>query len=351
MVGWPTLPVASPLPRSLCVVQGLTHRASGSLVRRSGSDLTASRLRPRPSSPGALPGPITGPVCSLLRLHISLGAPGFLPGPDPAPSPKRYWLQPWAPLLRFLAPSALEDRCVHHPRPYLSRFVPTSPFLTTSPVYSASNPSRDLPGWHSWGFLPYRVVPVPTGTRPSPVASSPRGVVSAARLSAGSGRSLRQCCVDAPSGCCRSGRPFPLASGFPSARDRPPLGLFFWTSWAIPCRSSFRSSCPVTIPNCERATPCEEETRGSRPRPQQPGSPPPLERAKPESFQPVGPDLCFTSRPMWTRPKPVGRSGCRPHRKSRSIAGRKHCASEPAPRCVCRKGLEMLANHTPPSSI
>ncbi len=180
MVGWPTLPVASPLPRSLCVVQGLTHRASGSLVRRSGSDLTASRLRPRPSSPGALPGPITGPVCSLLRLHISLGAPGFLPGPDPAPSPKRYWLQPWAPLLRFLAPSALEDRCVHHPRPYLSRFVPTSPFLTTSPVYSASNPSRDLPGWHSWDSLPCRVTPASLSPPPSPAPTSPPDVVSVA---------------------------------------------------------------------------------------------------------------------------------------------------------------------------
>jgi hypothetical protein len=124
-----------------------------------------------------------------------------------------------APLLRSLAPSALKDRSVHDSRLCLSRCVPTSPFLTTSPVCSAMNPSRDLPGWHSWGLLPCRVSPDSPRSPPSP-ASSPLMVFSR-RLSPS--RALRPKPPLAASmhlqGVSPASRPYPSASGFPSAGD------------------------------------------------------------------------------------------------------------------------------------
>ena len=45
-----------------------------------------------------------------------------------------------APLMGFVSPSALEERGVHSTRPYLSHYGPSSPFLTTSTIYSALLP-------------------------------------------------------------------------------------------------------------------------------------------------------------------------------------------------------------------
>jgi hypothetical protein len=81
----------------------------------------------------------------LVHSHLSLGAPGL----PPCLPRFRSWKGPSArpaPLLRFAAPSALEDRSVHSSRPCLSRYVPTSPFLTASPVSSASLPPGISPG-------------------------------------------------------------------------------------------------------------------------------------------------------------------------------------------------------------
>jgi hypothetical protein len=97
----------------------------------------------------------------------------------PPPIPQGIRLRPNA-SLKVPSPPALKDRCVHFSRPYLSRYVPPSPFLTTSTFYSASDPCPGLPGLTLMGFLPSRVTPDPPSASPSPVRLSPPDVASAA---------------------------------------------------------------------------------------------------------------------------------------------------------------------------
>jgi hypothetical protein len=111
------------------------------------------------------------------------------------------------------------------------RHLPTSPFLTTSPVCSALDPPEFSPGGaHGVSSLqgfsrshratsPLPVLPFPHGLRrrAAPPWRAPplRGAASPR-------------CVGGPSGPHSMSRPSPLTSGFPSARVRSPLGFAFW---------------------------------------------------------------------------------------------------------------------------
>ena len=121
------------------------------------------RLRPSASQPGpcrvsarSFPGKksrITPPL-DLISPSESIIAPG--------PSSliqTRLDDGPRTPLMGSCYPSVLEDRSIHQPRPCLSRYVPPSPFLTTSTVCSAPIPPGVSPRSHSWAFLPFRVPP------------------------------------------------------------------------------------------------------------------------------------------------------------------------------------------------
>jgi len=106
---------------------------------------------PLPSSREPLPVPaMPTPVCSLLELNFSLRALSFLPGLS--------FVSPFeGGCLRTSAshevsyPPAFKYRSVHLPRPFHSRYVPPSPFLTTSTFYSAPTRSEVSLGYHSWG--------------------------------------------------------------------------------------------------------------------------------------------------------------------------------------------------------
>lgn len=83
------------------------------------------------------------------------------------------------PLLRFFAPAASLNSSVHLPRPCLGHSVPTSPFLTTLPVYSAGAFPRISRGSALGVLVSFRVSPVSPSAHTISDVSSPLGLASA----------------------------------------------------------------------------------------------------------------------------------------------------------------------------
>lgn len=113
----------------------------------------------------------------------------------------------------------MQVRGVHSPRPYLSRYVPTSPFRTTSPVCSATS-VLGFAQVTSLGFSPSGFAVSARGSR-VPAAASPPAVVASHPAVVGWGRS------DRLQGFARSKSPVPPVVGFPSHRGAAPLVGFF----------------------------------------------------------------------------------------------------------------------------
>jgi hypothetical protein len=138
---------------------------------------STSRSRPLPSSSAGLPGPV-GPNRSPLELHLSLGVLAFCPA-SPSVATRR-WLPVAGSSPEVLAPPALADRSVHRSRPCLSRCVPTSPFLTASPVCSALVPPEISPGGTHGVLRPAGSLPIHRRARrlrrPRPSWRCPRRV-------------------------------------------------------------------------------------------------------------------------------------------------------------------------------
>ena len=126
----------------------------------------------------------------LMDFGPSTGLPNSSPGLIPS-SPLSGVRLTRHPLLRFLRPSsALSTKrppfysrllpwaasdlrlLPEAPRVCITRFVPPSPFHTTSAACSASHPADVSADSHSWGFLPSRGSPVPSRTALSPAPSS-----------------------------------------------------------------------------------------------------------------------------------------------------------------------------------
>ena len=159
------------------------------------------------------------------KLHLSLRAPGLPPALPPS-RPKGGSTVRRVPLLRFIAPPALKVQSVHHSQPYLSCFVPPSPFLTTSAACSALHrPGISPGGTHG--------IPRPSGLLP-PRVGHPRYrlrhplLTLPPPLRAFAGSSRRNDLHVQPRCVFRvfpALRPYPPTSGFPSAGDRPPRGL------------------------------------------------------------------------------------------------------------------------------
>jgi hypothetical protein len=144
-------PAVPPLPRSWSVLQGFTNPASGSSVRRSGSD-----LRPLDRGPCRLhrvrfPDPERIRCAPLLNFDLSLGAPG-LPPCHPRFRSEKGPSAFQAPLMRSVAPPALEVRSVHSfatlPQPLRSDLAVSHDLAG----FLRFEPSRFLSGWHSWGL-------------------------------------------------------------------------------------------------------------------------------------------------------------------------------------------------------
>ena len=204
-----------------------------------------------PYSPDPLPLAERSRWISPRELHFSLGAPGLPPG-LPHRRPEKGSTARQAPLMRFAAPSALEDESVHQPRPYLSRFVPTSPFLTTSPVCSALVRPGISPGGTHGVLLPCRVAPASHWATPSPASPSPPDLASAAPPSRGLPvRGPFACCFGVPSGSVYASRPYPACFGFPLRRGADPLlGFFFGTSLPLP-PEGLAAVRPRHVPTCQ----------------------------------------------------------------------------------------------------
>jgi len=94
-------------------------------------------------------------------------------------------LQRAAPLVRFLAPSALEEEEVHSPRVCLTRYVPPSGFLTLSTVYSLFDPPALFHAGGAHGVRPLQSFSLqPKPSRLSTRATSVESVFLPAGLAA-----------------------------------------------------------------------------------------------------------------------------------------------------------------------
>ena len=106
--------------------------------------------------------------------------------PDPFQLPALEVPTPFrVPLLRSLVPPAHKAKTVYQPRVYLSRFVPSSPFLTTLMVYSGPCRPRVLHRVTLMGFSPYRVTPESQAATPFLKSLSPHGVSESSSASNG----------------------------------------------------------------------------------------------------------------------------------------------------------------------
>ena len=124
--------------------------------------------------------------------------------------------------LWVLFPSSVSSRSVHSTRPYLSHYVPPTPFHTTSTVYSTSTPSEVSFENHSWDSCPPGVFP----RRPVRVITDlndPHGVDWCPPALDGGRVHRHQLTfrVSRPSTTVTAGLRFPIHQG------PPPLGRYF----------------------------------------------------------------------------------------------------------------------------
>ena len=205
------------------------------MARSSGLFGCPPRLRPSAPQPGPCRLPASHSRRRQCRLQfapfLNLISPSELRAFRPACPPPTHegGRRRTSSSLEVSSPPALENRSVYSPRLYLSRYVPPSPFLTTSTVYSASTPPEVSLGYHSWGSSLQGSSRVIEDSAVSDLVS-PHGLPrSCSRLHGGELPRL----ASAPGlqGLTPVTRPYPPASGFPYTGDRHPLGfLLFGTS-------------------------------------------------------------------------------------------------------------------------
>ena len=186
------------------------------------------------------------------ELHLSLGAPGLSPGLPPV-RPQRRVVRSQASSLEVAHPSSA--RGTKRP-PTTALPQPLRSVLAVSHDLDGllrSAPPRDLPGWHSWGPSSFRVFPAARWAPPSPAAQSPLDLASAAPRLRGHPAVETTFCV-LPRCAFRvfpALRPYPPASGFPLAGDRPPRGLLFWNLASAVARRRPRPSGSRHVPTCQ----------------------------------------------------------------------------------------------------
>jgi len=205
------------------------------MVRSSGLFGCPPQLRPSASQPGPCRLPASHSRCRQCRLQfapfMNLTSPSELRAFRPACPPPTHkgGRRRTSSSLEVSSPSASKSRSVHLPRLYLSRYVPSSPFLTTSTFYSASTPFEVSLEYHSWGFSLQGSSRLAGDRAVSDTVSPhdlPRGC---SRLHGG--ELPRLATAPGLQGLTPATRPYPPASGFPYTGDRHPLGvLLFGTS-------------------------------------------------------------------------------------------------------------------------
>jgi len=261
-----------------------TTSGSGSWVHRSGCDLSPLdvALAVFPEVACSVPGGTEQPGfrrnrTTPLVIFTSPSESDPTARPSSGARPRRNRRPAQAPLMRFLSPSAHEVGSVHSPwkptpkrprsateathRPHRSarcleprvlpsRFVPSSPFHTTSTVCSALD-RPESPRVTLMGFGSFRVSPDPGGPARYRTCR-PLLPFRGGRFAAGLA-SDRRARPPSTSGCLSEDRPSPPASGFPSVGARSPHGLVCETSHHLPFRAR--------VPSEERALPWEVRRR------------------------------------------------------------------------------------------
>lgn len=231
------------------------------MARSSGLFGCPPQLRPSASQPGPCRLPASHSRRRQCRLQfapfMNLTSPSELRAFRPACPPPTHkgGRRRTSSSLEVSSPSAPENRSVHLPRLYLSRYVPPSPFHTTSTVYSAPTRPKVSLGFHSWGFLPFRVTPVSLRVPPSP--TQPPLMTLPRLLLPYQGRVAPPCCLGVSPGS-HSCEPTVSANfRFPFRRGSTP-------SWAFFCGASLpptprvspfprRPSGPVTCPDLKKS--------------------------------------------------------------------------------------------------
>jgi len=229
------------------------------MVRSSGLSGCPPQLRPSVSRPGPCRLPASHSRCRQCRLQfapfMNLTSPSEFRAFRPACPPPTHkgGRRRTSSSLEVPSPPAPENRSVHLPRPYLGRYVPPSPFHTTSTVYSAPTPSEVSLRYHSWGFSlqgPSRLAGDRTVSGTASPHDLPRG---RSRLHGGK----LPCLATAPGlqGLTPATRPCPPVFWFPIHRG--PTPSWVSTCWDLaslsapgpkPARSQGRPA-PSPVPN------------------------------------------------------------------------------------------------------